>query len=114
MRWKLTTEHYINDMILQPGTEIGDGTGIEFKGRPSLHMEPADKEAEEWLKANPNWFVKSGRPIPMEIIKAPNSLLSGQRPGGLGPKAESAVQVPGQGPRPANLEQTLAEKVLAR
>lgn len=102
MRFRLTSPHYINDVILPEGTVVGTGA-IPFNGKPSLNMEAADAEAEAFLAENPNYWEKTGQRPPVEILQAPNALVEGQRVGGLGPKADpsSMVNVPGNGVRDA-------------
>lgn len=95
MRWRLLDKHYINDMMLEAGTEVGSGTDIAFSGPPSMLMEPADKEAEEFAKKNPH---RLGGNLPSEVRNAPPPLQPGQRVGGMGPKAENVPVTPGQGP----------------
>lgn len=52
MRYKLTAQHYINDCLLEVGTEIGDGTAYAFRDAdkkplpPTPEMEPLDDEAK--------------------------------------------------------------------
>lgn len=69
MKFKLDAPHFINDMLLEAGTEVGDGTGIPFRferdsntvrpdGKrvivkkgdrmlPSIAMTPLDAEGEK-------------------------------------------------------------------
>lgn len=52
MRYKLTSQHYINDCLLEAGAEIGDGTPYPFRDAngkplsPTPEMEPLDDEAK--------------------------------------------------------------------
>ena len=52
MRFKLTSQHYISDCLLEAGTEIGDGTPYAFRDAdkkplpPTAEMEPLDDEAK--------------------------------------------------------------------
>jgi hypothetical protein len=52
-RYRLLGDHYINDMLLLGGTEVGDGTPYPFTdpdGRPvppSQQMQPLNAAAEE-------------------------------------------------------------------
>lgn len=115
MKWKLLTQHYHMDALLEPGTIVGDGERFPWPEglRPSLNMEPADAEAEAYLKEHPRKF--EGKPIPAELLAAPPPIMQGQRVGGMGPKPDSAVQVPGQGPAAgssAAIDHALVEKAL--
>lgn len=97
MKWKLLYQHYINDQLLEAGTVIGDGTNFPFKVKPSHLMEPVDDEARAYI-------AKANRPKPpAEILQNPQALEPGQRPGGLGPKADPSTLKPvdGQGLRDA-------------
>lgn len=96
MRFRLTSPHYIHD-ILYPEDTILDRS--QFQGPPSLNMEAADEEARVYLEQNPNYFAARGERPPIEILQPPNTLTPGQRVGGVGPKPDptSAVNVPGQG-----------------
>jgi hypothetical protein len=55
-KYRLMGDHFINDMLLPAGTEIGDGTPFPFvddKGRPvppSQQMEPLNPAAEAEVK----------------------------------------------------------------
>ena len=55
MKFKLLSQHYINDMLLEPDTIVGDGGVVPFrdaKGNalpPTGEMEPLDDEARELL-----------------------------------------------------------------
>lgn len=121
MKWKLNTAHYINDALLEEGTIVGDDCQHNFNGpdgkmyRPSLNMEPADAEAEAYLKEHPRKF--DGKSIPTEILQPPRMPTAGQRVGGLGPKpdASKAEKVAGQGPTSgdaAAVDRALVEKAL--
>lgn len=50
MRFKLLAQHYIDDRLLEPGTEVGDGTSVPFRFPdgsrmvPSTEMEGVDEE----------------------------------------------------------------------
>jgi hypothetical protein len=46
MKYVLLQKAIIADQLLEPGTEIGDGTAFPFSGTPGPHMRPLDKEAE--------------------------------------------------------------------
>ena len=100
MRFRLTSPHYINDVIL-PEDTIVDGDLIRMK--PSLNMEAADEEAQTFLENNPNYWAARGERPPVEILQAPNTLSPGQRVGGVGPKPDAAhlINLPGQGLRDA-------------
>lgn len=121
MKWKLLTQHYINDALLDEGTIVGDAPcQHNFNGpdgkmyRPSMNMEPADAEAEAYIKANPRKF--EGKAIPAELQVAPPNIQPGQRVGGQGPAAvTTGPQVPGQGPPAgsgAALDSALIQKAL--
>jgi hypothetical protein len=55
-RYRLTGDHFINDMLLPAGTEVGDGTPFSFvdpDGRPippSQQMQPLNEAAEAEAK----------------------------------------------------------------
>lgn len=50
MRFKLLSQHYIDDRLLEPGTEVGDGCAVPFRFPdgsrmvPSTEMEGVDEE----------------------------------------------------------------------
>ena len=117
MKWKLNTQHYIDDALLDPGTIVGTDTPYPFPYPPSLNMEPVDEEAKAYLKAHPRKFGDEGRPeVPTELLLHPTGVSPGQRVGGAGPKpdATKAEIVPGQGPQAGAAElvnQRLMEKV---
>lgn len=121
MKWKLLTQHYINDALLEEGTIVGDGCQHNFNGpdgkmyQPSLNMEPADAEAAAYLQENPRKF--DGKPVPTELLQTPRGPMPGQRVGGLGPKPDEsrAERVAGQGPTSgdaASIDRALVEKAL--
>lgn len=99
MLFRLTSPHYINDQILEIGTIVGGD--IPFRGKPSLNMEAVDEEARQYLQENPDYWAARGERPPVEILQAPNSLVPGQRVGGVGPKPgpDQTFYPPGQGPR---------------
>jgi len=51
MKFRLDTQHYINDRLLEPGHVVGDETDVPFLNRdgspmtPSVNMTPLDDEA---------------------------------------------------------------------
>lgn len=53
MQFRLDTQHYINDRLLEAGTIIGDDTGIAMvlpngdQMKPSVNMTPLDDEARK-------------------------------------------------------------------
>lgn len=59
MKYRLDSQHYIDEAILETGTEIGDGTDHPYrdaKGKPlppSTNMTPLDDEAKRLYK---EWF----------------------------------------------------------
>jgi hypothetical protein len=65
-RYRLTGDHYINDMLLPGGTEIGDGTPFAFvdpDGRPippSQQMQPLNEAAEAEMRKVAN---RVGNPV---------------------------------------------------
>lgn len=121
MKWRLLTPHYINDALLEAGTVVGDDCQYNFNRpdgemwSPSLNMEPADKEAEAYLKDHPRKF-EDGK-VPTDLLQTPSAPMPGQRIGGLGPKpSDTPVQVPGQGPGAgdaAALDRAIVEKALS-
>lgn len=110
MKWKLNTQHYINDALLEPGTIVGTDTPFPFPYPPSLNMEPVDEEAKEYLKAHPRKFGDGGPAVPTELLLHPTTPVTGQRVGGVGPKAPAvkAEVVAGQGPQAGSAEQANA------
>jgi hypothetical protein len=122
MKWKLNTQHYINDALLEEGTIVGDDCAHNFlkpdgtMHMPSLNMEPADQEAVDYLKKHPRKFGDNGLPVPTELLQIPNSPMPGQRIGGLGPKPnDTGPVIPGQGPQSgsaAAIDHALVEKTL--
>lgn len=57
MRFRLLAVHYIDDRLLDPGTEVGDGCAIPFRypdGKmrlPSTEMEGVDEESQAVVEA---------------------------------------------------------------
>lgn len=104
MRFRLDTQHYINDRLLEPGHIIGDETDVPLvlangdPVKPSVNMTPLDDEA--W-KLFQDTFPGTKRPerdptkaIPLrgtgDTAKAPPTVSSNKDPdlankGGLGP-----------------------------
>ena len=68
-RYRLTERSYINDQLLDAGTEIGDGTSVPFSGIPGPHMEPLDKPAavavKEYFTANPGATLDPLQALPI-------------------------------------------------
>jgi hypothetical protein len=62
-RYRLLSPHYINDMLLEAGTEVGEGTQVPFSGRPSAEMEGCDPESEKLAKARRDNFIDVGRAL---------------------------------------------------
>jgi len=60
-RYRLLSEHYINDTLLEAGVEIGDGTMFPFSGPPSHEMEGCDPESEKLALAKRTSYVDIGR-----------------------------------------------------
>ena len=67
-RYRLTEKSYINDMVLEPETEIGEGTSVPFSGVPGPHMEPLDKDAEKALAAAKEQATKEGRIFDLAVM----------------------------------------------
>ena len=119
MKYRLEAPHYIDDMYLETGTEVGDGCGVPFRfardsntvrpdGQrvivkagdrmiPSIAMFPLDKEAEEEYKAKfgatpPNRDPLERIPIMPNVKTSENTQPSpGSIPGAKGPTANPAV-----------------------
>lgn len=57
MKYRLDAQHYYLDMLLEPGTEVGDGTSFPWRDKtghpldPSVSMTPLDEEAKRAVKA---------------------------------------------------------------
>jgi hypothetical protein len=75
MKYRLNSPHYHYDMILEAGTEVGDGTPFPWRYAngdpepPSMEMEPLDQEAVKMYKDR----FPHGRPDldPAIMIKPP-------------------------------------------
>ncbi len=56
MKFRLDTQHYINDRLLEPGHIIGDETDVPFVNadgspmKPSVNMTPVDDEARSLFR----------------------------------------------------------------
>jgi hypothetical protein len=116
MKWRLDAPHYINDMYLESGTEIGDDTGIPFrferdsntvrpdgkrvvvkKGErmlPSIAMTPLDDEAkkvyqERYGEVPPDVDPTQRIPI-MGNVQSSENIQPGKSPipGAIGPTAD--------------------------
>lgn len=62
MRFRLDAPHYIDDMYLEPGTEVGDGTGIPFRFRNDSNIVRPDGSRV---------IVKAGQPMLPSISMTP-------------------------------------------
>lgn len=62
-RYKLLSQHYINDTLLEAGTEIGEGTSVPFSGPPSHEMVGCDPESEKLAKKRRDTFIDIGRQL---------------------------------------------------
>lgn len=120
MKFRLLTQHYANDMLLEEGTIVGDGTPYSWTlfNRPSINMEPLDDAASVAYKERMKQYTLT--PVPIEIMKPPGAIATGQRIGGLGPaappRAQTAADLPGQGPRDnsGNVQARPMGEVMAR
>lgn len=119
MKFRILTDHYWNDVYIEEGTIVGDGTSypmpisryydpatrtwIEAPSAPSMHMEPLDDEAREAYVAR--MAKLPGGVIGAEAMAPPKFVPLGQPTPGQGPKAKAestvALNLPGQGPRTA-------------
>ena len=88
MRFKLLTQHYAHDRLLEEGTVVGDGTPYAFFG-VSQFMEPLDDEARAAIA-----FRYGG--------KSPHTGEGALFPGELKPPAEPVNESEGADPT-ANL-----------
>lgn len=87
MRFRLISQHYIDDRLLPADTIVGDGKdAVAYSGPPSMMMEPLDKEAEEAIKKYN--IDKKKRP---EAMTPPTQLGAGKVPLYKGP-AETTIQ----------------------
>lgn len=62
-RYRLKSQHYINGLLLEAGTEIGEGTEVPFTAPPSAEMEGVNDEGKKLVAARLKTFM-----IPVESI----------------------------------------------
>lgn len=99
MRYRLDTQHYIGDRLLEPGHIIGDGTDVAFTDEhgepmtPSAHMTPLDGEAQSAFKKK---FPGARLPRQEALDAIPIREVDGQvqQPNNQGP-VETEDGVPG-------------------
>jgi len=87
MRFRLLAVHYIDDRLLEPGTEVGDGTSVPFRypdGKmrlPSTEMEGVDEEGRAAVAAVQSrsfpLFTDLNATLPLD----PNANVSDPMPG---------------------------------
>lgn len=121
MRFRLDSQHYHEDKLLEPGTEVGDDCDIAWRypkdvhqtddhGNevvikagtampPSAQMTPLDEEAKRMVR---DWF-KTDKPARDPMVKIPLQ--------GTGDKVK--VEAPGT-PRPGTSPQTVHKEILAQ
>jgi len=104
MKFRLDTQHYRDDRLIEPGTEVGDDCPITWrdaKGHPfppSLGMTPLDAEAKKMVED----AFGTSKPITDPTLSIPLA--------GTGDKVK--VQPPGV-PRPGASPQAAHAKIVA-
>jgi hypothetical protein len=72
-KYKLLAQHHIEDMLLEPGTIIGEGTSIPFLHKdgsprpPTPDMEGLDEESQKAIEAVVARFMNPELSIPLTM-----------------------------------------------
>lgn len=104
MRYRLDSQHYIDDKLLEEGTEIGDGTPFPWRFEdgtarpPSRSMVPLDDEAKRLFKEH----FKTEGPVerdPTKAIPVQGKPMEPSKPASLprnpeGPKPMATPKLP--------------------
>jgi len=90
-KYRLNSQHFwAGDMLLEPGTIVGEGTQYPLDGPPSLNMTPLDPEAEEEV-AKLSEKARPEAPAPASALGSNPALGPGQKVSG-GPPTPKAAQ----------------------
>lgn len=68
-KFKLKSQHFINGVLLEAGTEIGEGTSVPFSGRPSAEMEGLDDAGKKAVAERLKTFMEPFSKLPMTVAE---------------------------------------------